>query len=141
MISCEMPAVRTSFAMLALPSSSTVASVTTAPLRPRICTAALSSATHFEVSNEMPHFSKSLPRVEGPPWPPICIIGFCCCWLLASMSLKLNGSTHAMRRPPLITNWSMAKSVFSERSFGWMTTSAFTSGSIDSASFAISRRS
>ena len=103
--------------------------------------AAERSATSLDVSNVTPHASKSLPSVEGPSWPPICcIIGFCC-WRLEIMSMIENGSTHAMRRPPRRTNWSIAKSVFSERSFACSTTSVFTSSSILSASTAISRTS
>ena len=110
------------------------------PLPTLSLVAAARSATSLDVSNWMPQASNSLPRVEGPSAPPICIIGFCC-WREESMSMMLKGSTHAMRRPPLMTNWSMANSVFSERSFAWRTTSALTSSSILSASAGISRTS
>ena len=99
------------------------------------------SATTFCVSNETPHASNSFPSVDGPSGPPICIIIGFCCWRCEIMSIAENASTHAMRRPPRTTNWSIAKSVFSERSLACSTTSALTSSSIDSAVVGISRTS
>ena len=111
------------------------------PLPAPSLVAAARSATSLEVSNETPQASKSLPSVDGPSCPPICIIIGFCCWREESMSITLNGSTQAMRRPPLMTNWSIAKSVFSERSLAWRITSALTSLSMDSAVGEISRTS
>ena len=141
-ITCVRPETRRSpFAMFFAPSERNAGFSSARPLPVLSFVAAARSATIFEVSKVTPQASKSLPSVEGPSWPPICIIIGFCCWRCASMSITLNGSTHAMRRPPRMTNWSIAKSVFSLRSFAWRRTSAFTSSSMDSAVGGISRTS
>ena len=141
-ITCVRPETRRSFLSMFLPLSERNAGFSSArPLPTLSLVADARSATSLDVSNWMPQASNSLPSVEGPSCPPICIIIGFCCWRLESMSMMLKGSTHATRRPPLMTNWSMANSVFSERSLAWRTTSVLMSSSILSVSAGTSRTS
>ena len=124
---------KSSFAMLFASRESTAGLCSVRPSAVLRAVEAEMSATTFPTSNDTPQASNSGPSVEGPGGETGgAVIWFCA--MLKMKSEKQNGSASTTSLPPRSTNWSIAKSVSSEKFFGCTTMSVFTSPSISTAS-------